>query len=69
MFGTVRHRTARTNGALSQKTAKLMVFTLFKDAYETWRSLMETNQLPEVMKGVKCSGGFAQSDATVSRAA
>lgn len=69
MFGTVLHRTARTNGALSQKTAKLMVFTLFKDAYETWRSLMETNQLPDVVEGVKWTGGIVQSDATVSRAA
>ena len=28
VFSTVRHRTVRTKGALSQKIAKLMVFTL-----------------------------------------
>jgi len=31
-FATVRHRTVRTKGALSQKTAKLMVFTLIQAA-------------------------------------
>ena len=31
-FATVRHRTVRTRGALSQKTAKLMVFTLVRAA-------------------------------------
>jgi len=32
VFATVRHRTVRTKGALSQKTAKLMVFTLIQVA-------------------------------------
>jgi transposase-like protein len=32
VFATVRHRTVRTKGALSQKTAKLMVFTLVRAA-------------------------------------
>jgi putative transposase len=30
VFATVRHRTIRTKGALSQKTAKLMVITLIQ---------------------------------------
>jgi len=32
VFATVRHRTVRTKGALSQKTAKLTVFTLIQAA-------------------------------------
>ena len=32
VFATVRHRTVRTKGALSQKTVKLMVFTLVRAA-------------------------------------
>jgi transposase-like protein len=34
VFATVRHRTVRTKGALSQKTAKLMVFTLVRAGVE-----------------------------------
>ena len=34
VFATVRHRTVRTKGALSQKTATLMVFTLVRAAVE-----------------------------------
>ena len=38
-FATVRHRTVRTKGALSQKTVKLMVFKLVQAAAKTWRRL------------------------------
>src|SRR5215213_3328611 len=37
VFATVRHRTVRTKGALSQDTARLMVFKLVMAATETWR--------------------------------
>jgi hypothetical protein len=40
-------------GALSAKTAKLMVFKLVKAAAKTWRRLKEENQLPKVVQGVK----------------
>ena len=53
VFATVRHRTVRTKGALSQKTAKLMVFTLVMAASKTWRRLKGENQLPKVVDGVK----------------
>jgi len=46
VFATVRHRTVRTKGALSQKTAKLMVFKLVQAAAKTWRRLKGANQLP-----------------------
>ena len=39
VFATVRHRTVRTKGALSQDTARLMVFKLVMAAARTWRRL------------------------------
>ena len=39
VFATVRHRTVRTKGALSQETARLMVFKLIMAAARTWRRL------------------------------
>jgi len=69
VFATVRHRTERTKGALSQKTAKLMVFTLVRAASRKWRRLNGTNQLPRVIEGVTFTDGVAQADATRNRAA
>jgi putative transposase len=57
VFATVRHRTVRTKGALSQKTAKLMVFTLVRAASKKWRRLKGANQLPRVIEGVKFTDG------------
>ena len=51
VFATVRHRTVRTKGALSQKSVKLMVFTLVRAASKTWRRLNGANQLPRVIEG------------------
>ena len=59
----------RTKGALSQKTAMLMVFTLVRAASKTWRKLNGTNQLLRVIEGVKFRNGVAQSDTDQSRAA
>ena len=69
VFATVRHRTVRTKGALSQKTAKLMVFKLVQAAAKTWRRLKGANQLPLVIEGVTFTDGVAQTDANRSRAA
>jgi transposase-like protein len=63
VFATVRHRTVRTKGALSQKTAKLMVFTLIRAASKSWRRLLGVNQLPLVLEGIKFTDGFATSNA------
>jgi putative transposase len=57
VFATVRHRTVRTKGALSQKTAKLMVFTLVRAASKKWRRLKGANQLPRVIEGVSFTDG------------
>ena len=62
------HRTVRTKGALSQRTAKLMVFKLVQAAAKTWRRLKGANQLPMVIEGVKFTDGVAETD-TTSRAA
>ena len=67
-FATVRHRTVPTKGALSQKTAKLIVFKLVQAASQTWRRLKGANQLPLVIEGVTFMDGVAQS-ATENRAA
>ena len=57
MFATVRHRTVRTKGALSQDTARLMVFKLVMAAAKTWRRLKGENQLPKVVQGVRFRNG------------
>ena len=57
VFATVRHRTVRTKGSLSPKTAKLMVFKLVSAAAKTWRRLKGENQLPKVIRGVKFQNG------------
>ncbi len=69
VFATVRHRTVRTKGALSQKTAKLMVFTLVRAASKKWRKLNGTNQLPRVIEGIRFTDGVVADDASQSRAA
>jgi transposase-like protein len=58
VFATVRHRTVRTKGALSQDTARLMVFKLVMAAARTWRRLKGENQLPKVIDGVKFKDGI-----------
>lgn len=64
VFATVRHRTVRVKGALSQETAKLMVFKLIQAAAKTWRRLNGENQLPKVINGVKFRDGVETDDAT-----
>jgi putative transposase len=58
VFATVRHRTVRMKGALSQDTARLMVFKLVMAASKTWRRLRGQNQLPKVIDGVKFKDGI-----------
>ena len=58
VFATVRHRTVRMKGALSQDTARLMVFKLVMAASKTWRRLQGQNQLPKVIQGVKFQDGI-----------
>jgi putative transposase len=69
VFATVRHRTVRTKGALSQLTAKLMVFKLVIAAAKTWRRLKGQNQLPKVIEGVTFRDGVEEASTSSQRAA
>ena len=57
-FATVRHRTVRMKGALSQDTARLMVFKLVMAASKSWRRLQGQNQLPKIVGGVTFKDGI-----------
>lgn len=58
VFATVRHRTVRTKGSLSSKTARLMVFKLVMAAAKSWRRLKGQNQLPKLLAGAKFHDGI-----------
>ncbi len=69
VFATVRHRIVRTKGALSQKTARLMVFKLVMAAAKTWRRLKGETVLPLVLAGVTFTNGVAVTATADQRAA
>jgi transposase-like protein len=68
-FATVRHRTTRSKGCLSNKTALAMIFKLAQSAEMSWQRLRGYNQLPKIIMGVKFHNGVevirsqAQTDA------
>jgi putative transposase len=57
-FATVRHRTIRAKGCLSNQTALVMVFKLVEGAQKSWRRLDGPNQLPKLIQGVKFADGL-----------
>src|SRR5450631_1128790 len=57
-FATVRHRTVRSKGCLSNKTALAMIFKLAEAAEKSWRRLDGHNQLPKLILGVKFTDGI-----------
>ena len=57
-FATVRHRTIRSKGCLSNNTALVMVFKLVEGAQKSWRRLDGHNQLPKLIQGVKFTDGL-----------
>ena len=57
-FATVRHRTIRSKGCLSNKTALAMMFKLVESAQKSWRRLRGHNQLPKIIMGVKFNDGI-----------
>jgi putative transposase len=69
VFATVRHRTVRSKGALSQDTARLMVFKLVMAAAKTWRRLKGENQLPKVVQGVRFRNGVEVNETPAQTAA
>jgi len=56
-FATVRHRTTRSKGCLSNKTALAMTFKLAQSAEMSWHRLRGYNQLPKIIMGVKFNDG------------
>ena len=56
-------------GALSQDTARLMVFKLVMAAARTWRRLKGENQLPKVVQGVTFRNGVEVTDTPAQSAA
>ncbi len=54
-FATVRHRTIRSKGCLSNKTALAMVFKLAEGAQKSWRRLDGHAQLPKLILGLTLS--------------
>jgi transposase-like protein len=57
-FATVRHRTIRSKGCLSNKTALAMVFKLVEGAQKSWRRLDGHHHLPRIIQGVKFADGL-----------
>ena len=57
-FATVRHRTVRSRGCLSNKTALAMIYKLAQAAEKSWNRLRGHNQLPKVILGVKFTDGI-----------
>src|SRR5438309_9764549 len=57
-FATVRHRTVRSKGCLSNNTALAMIFKLAEAAEKSWRRLNGHNQLPKLILGVRFADGM-----------
>src|ERR1700693_4870175 len=68
-FATVRHRTVRSKGCLSNRTALAMIFKLAEAAEKSWRRLDGQNQLPKVILGVKFTDGIEVVRSQVQAAA
>jgi putative transposase len=60
-FATVRHRTVRSKGCLSNKTALAMIFKLTEAAERSWRRLDGHNQLPKIILGVRFTDAMSES--------
>jgi putative transposase len=63
-FATIRHRTVRSKGCLSNKTVLAMIFKLAEAAEKSWRRLDGHNHLPKVIllfgtKQSRIGGGVA----------
>jgi transposase len=68
-FATVRHRTIRSKGCFSNKTALAMVFKLIEGAKKTWRRLDGQNLLPKLIANVKFKDGIEASPPQTKAAA
>src|SRR5438132_11074174 len=57
-FATVRHRTVRSKGYLSNRTAIALIFKLAQAAEKSWRRLDGHSQLPKLITGIKFIDGI-----------
>ena len=57
-FATVRHRTIRSKGCLSNRTALAMVFKVVEAAQKTWRRLDGHIHLPKIVLGARFENGM-----------
>src|SRR3954451_21337957 len=57
-FATIRHRTVRAKGCLSNKTALAMVFKLAEAAETRWRRLDGHHHLPKLIRGITFTNGI-----------
>ena len=57
-FATVRHRTVRAKGCLSNRTALAMIFKFAEAAQNTWRHVDGRDRLPKLITGVKFTDGI-----------
>ncbi len=69
VFATVRHRTVRSEGCLSHKTALAMVFKLVIAASKTWSRLNGYEKLPRVIEGVPFTDGIKADETQTCAAA
>src|SRR5689334_24862375 len=69
-FATIRHRTVRAKGCLSNKTALALIFKLAEAAEKSWRRLDGHRQLPKIILGVRFTDGIevARSEAQIAAA-
>ena len=57
-FATIRHRTVRAKGCLSNKTALALIFKLAQAAEKSWRRLDGHRRLPKVIRGITFPDGI-----------
>jgi putative transposase len=68
-FASVRHRTVRTKGCLSNKSALAFVFKLVEAAQKSWHRLDGHLLLPKLTEGVKFKDGIELAPAPQPQAA
>ncbi|MDF1654487.1 MAG: transposase, partial [Coxiellaceae bacterium] len=60
MFATVKLRTAKTRGCLSQKTGLAMVYKLAMVAQTKWPRLRGSKYVADIIRGIKFKDGIKQ---------
>ncbi|GAP99805.1 mobile element protein [Leptolyngbya sp. NIES-2104] len=61
-FATVRLRTDKTRGCVSQSSILLLVFKLVQSAQKRWLRIQKFNRLAELIEGVKFTDGIRSDE-------